>query len=418
MKDKKKYWFDDVVSLNLEGEVWLPIKDYSLYEVSNYGRIRRKIGNKIKILKQYKRHDINNDYLSIYILNDNLKKRYIGIHQLICLSFNGEPSKDEKYEVNHIDGDKLNNIPSNLEWMTRGQNLVHAYKLGLRKDATPVIVKDTVTGKIEKYYSMIEFGRRFSIPETKLATFFTKYHSKLYMDRYEIKKDYSNRKVTNYEWVKDIKAYDYFKKELIVTTDSAMMESITGVNRATINSALRRKYNGLINGFIFKYCFDDEKFPEFTDEVISNSKTIYNSKNERKERENEIIVKDYLNNSIKEYNSTIAASMDTGISSGTIKYLIRKSEPILFRGKVFKYKSNDKIWPDYGRDMVELSLRNKNMVSSSPVKITDTFTNTTKLYTSVAEFAREIGGCSKRVNDSFRKEEMYKGRWHAERVVI
>ena len=33
--------------------------------------------------------------------------------------------------MNHIDGDKLNNAASNLEWCTQSENQEHAYKMGL-----------------------------------------------------------------------------------------------------------------------------------------------------------------------------------------------------------------------------------------------------------------------------------------------
>lgn len=59
-----------------------------------------------------------------------IKKRFF-IHRLVALHF-CEGANDELV-VNHIDGNKLNNAATNLEWVTHSQNDLHAYKLNLRQ---------------------------------------------------------------------------------------------------------------------------------------------------------------------------------------------------------------------------------------------------------------------------------------------
>lgn len=99
---------------NFKQSTYLPIG----YLINILGEIKSPKG---KILKQ---QVSNSGYFSINIRN----KSYF-IHRAISFCFL-EKVKDKKF-VNHIDGNKLNNDISNLEWCTMGENTKHAYDNGL-----------------------------------------------------------------------------------------------------------------------------------------------------------------------------------------------------------------------------------------------------------------------------------------------
>ncbi len=55
------------------------------------------------------------------------------MQRLICLAFHGIPLGTNMV-ANHIDGNKRNNKPSNLEWITQQANVMHGYNTGLYKN--------------------------------------------------------------------------------------------------------------------------------------------------------------------------------------------------------------------------------------------------------------------------------------------
>jgi hypothetical protein len=108
-------------------EIWKDIKGYDgLYQVSNLGRVKSfVIMPNGKILKP----SIDNVGYSRNTLTKNKKPKHIYTHRLVAQAFIKNPKN--KATVNHKDGNKLNNVPSNLEWCTQKENLQHAHKTGL-----------------------------------------------------------------------------------------------------------------------------------------------------------------------------------------------------------------------------------------------------------------------------------------------
>lgn len=110
----KENFLPDEKMVFFKNELWKPLDIDLNYSVSNYGRI---ISNKTKkIIKQH----ISNGYYRIEL---SKRKKYY-VHFLVASSFIVNPDISKKV-INHIDGDKLNNNSSNLEWVTNKENAQH-----------------------------------------------------------------------------------------------------------------------------------------------------------------------------------------------------------------------------------------------------------------------------------------------------
>lgn len=135
-------------------EKWKAIPGYrGVYLVSDHGNVKR--------VKARKKHPVKDGALSPYrggrypiiILhkgNRGLMKCFT-VHNLVCKSFIGPRPKGK--EVNHIDGDKNNNRLSNLEYISRAENIRHAVNMNL----FPKGSKSPVSKLTEKAVLMIRF---------------------------------------------------------------------------------------------------------------------------------------------------------------------------------------------------------------------------------------------------------------------
>src|SRR3990167_6659485 len=117
-------------------EIWKDIKGYEwFYQVSNLGGVKslsRLIKRKVWTPyngKALKGHNDKDGYLKVLIRNNEIVK-YLFIHRLVAISF--MENQYNKPQVNHIDGNKKNNVVENLEWCSAHENRLHAYKIGLQ----------------------------------------------------------------------------------------------------------------------------------------------------------------------------------------------------------------------------------------------------------------------------------------------
>lgn len=131
--------------LFMEPEIWKPIVGWEkYYEVSNLGRVRslhiRKSKNPIMPIFS----NVQRGYMQVLLQANKYRKTY-KVHRLVATAF--IPNSENKPQVNHINGNKIDNRADNLEWCTNSENQIHAYIHGLKKPFTEL----THPGNISVY---------------------------------------------------------------------------------------------------------------------------------------------------------------------------------------------------------------------------------------------------------------------------
>lgn len=155
-------------------ETWEPIEGFNDYLISNMGRVKSLKHTKPKIRKQSLSNS-SKGYPCV-ILRKDKNPKCVFVHRLVAKAF--IPNAKNKPNVNHIDGDKQNNNASNLEWVTKKENIRHAIETGLLvlKDQNGVknhiskIDKNDVLDIYNTYmmgcFSQKEVSEAFSVSES------------------------------------------------------------------------------------------------------------------------------------------------------------------------------------------------------------------------------------------------------------
>ena len=157
---------------------------YEFVEVSDQGRARilerSVLGTRND--KQYKKIQpakiispwvSKNGYFCIAISHAGKRTKYL-LHRLIASAFC--EGFDHKITVNHKNGNKLDNLPENLEWVTLAANTMHEWETGLvnlRGEGQPghklkrIQVAD-ILNRLSKGCRVAELAQEFSVSQSTI----------------------------------------------------------------------------------------------------------------------------------------------------------------------------------------------------------------------------------------------------------
>lgn len=119
-------------------EIWKDIIGFEgFYQISSTGLVKsvERIATSRSTSHWYPKRErilspeIASGYYRVIFSKNGIITKHM-VHRLVATAF--MPNLENKPQVNHIDGNKLNNHILNLEWATSSENVRHAIATGLK----------------------------------------------------------------------------------------------------------------------------------------------------------------------------------------------------------------------------------------------------------------------------------------------
>ena len=148
--------YEGLYAVTRDGRVW----SYPKQRSSKLGKwmklqLHTNSRGRIKIRKQYN--------IGLF---KNKKRKNHQVHILVGLTY--IPNPDNLPQINHIDGDTVNNWDWNLEWCTAVQNMEHAQRTGLLNQHTEKQMRGrSKAGKLTGALNGMRSRRKFSFAEAE-----------------------------------------------------------------------------------------------------------------------------------------------------------------------------------------------------------------------------------------------------------
>ncbi len=150
-------------------EEWRPVVGYeTIYEVSNYGKVRRHDNSPKGRSGEYLKVSSANRYPRVTLFSGDGSRSYHSIHDLVASSFIGP--KPDGFHVDHINGNTWCNEAWNLEYVSAQENMRRCTERHLRVDG-----RRNKNAKLSEYdvleirrlsrdgISRAELGRRYGV---------------------------------------------------------------------------------------------------------------------------------------------------------------------------------------------------------------------------------------------------------------
>lgn len=244
---------------SLEGEIWKPINGYDgRFFISNFGRCISK-ARLVEGKKSYQKkmdnilcpHDNGHGYMQYTIENQH---KYI--HRLVAQEF--IPNPLNKREIDHIDGNKSNNVVENLRWATRSENASNpiTLKMNIMHQTKRPVIQLNIDGEfVKEWDGVCAAAKGLNVSRERLSDILSsKRKSKtigiyqfLYKEDYDKNKDYTlfSPEPQGDKRLLSLKTVAFVSENTVIDAFSSLVDAskFVGFERRKLNwYCLQKKY--------------------------------------------------------------------------------------------------------------------------------------------------------------------------------
>lgn len=243
-------WYNIIIDIILGGHtMWKIItinKVGTNYSVSTEGQVKNINTN--KILKGVIK---DNGYREYQLVFDG-KRKYVLGHRLVADAFIDNP--ENKLQVNHINGNKLDNSVGNLEWVSASENNKHAWDSSLNSaNVLRAVIQKTAEGEtVGEFISISEAERASGCHRSKIIAVADGSRKTTGGFVFEWKEQFTKKDIGKKKKVAQI------KDDTIINTFESVSEAAreTGSNRKGVSAVCLGKQN-TCNGYKWIFVDDD-----------------------------------------------------------------------------------------------------------------------------------------------------------------
>jgi hypothetical protein len=105
------------------------VKGFEKYDVDNSGNVYSNNYNNTMLRKELRQY-LDDGYFYVFFTIKGKRTKKM-VHRLVAEAFLPQPTK--KHQVNHKNGNRIDNRLENLEWVTAQENVLHGWRSNGRK---------------------------------------------------------------------------------------------------------------------------------------------------------------------------------------------------------------------------------------------------------------------------------------------